>query len=100
LLIALIGNGLGPQIVGWLSDFFMGTQIAPSSRPGALTASLCRNAAEVAKLGPDQQGVCKAAYGQGLRLSMIATSLLPVPGALFFWLSSRTLSRDMVALVR
>jgi hypothetical protein len=99
LMIALIGNGLGPQIVGWLSVFFVGTEIAKAGTGGAVTASLCRNAAEVAKLVVDQQGVCKVAYGQGLRLSMITTSLLLAPAALFFWLSSRTLNKDMIAQV-
>jgi MFS family permease len=97
LIVALIGNGLGPQIVGWLSDMFMSMQIHQADLGGLLTTALCRNASEVAKLAADQQGICRTAYGEGLRSSMIATTLFFIPSALFFYLASRTLKNDMVA---
>lgn len=97
LLIALIGNGLGPQIVGWMSDMFMGLELKNAGVGGVLTPDLCRNAAEAAKLPADQQAVCAAAYGNGLRSSMVATALIYVPAALFFFLSSLTLKKDMIA---
>jgi MFS family permease len=100
LLIALIGNGLGPQIVGWLSDGFMVMRLEASGAGGVLTSALCRDAAEVARLPQDLQLVCRQAYGEGLRSSMVATVLILVPAALCFYLSSRTLERDMVAGAR
>ncbi len=98
LLIALIGNGLGPQIVGWMSDMFMGMELKSKGFGGVLTTELCRNASEVAKLAADQQAVCAAAYGEGLRSSMTATALIFMPAALFFFLSSLTLKKDMLAM--
>ena len=95
LLIGLIGNSLGAQTVGWLSDLFMGMRL--SDVDGGLTTSLCRNAAEVAKLAVEQQGICKSAYAEGLREAMMATCLLFIPAGLCFFWSSRTLKRDMVA---
>jgi hypothetical protein len=62
-----------------------------------LTDDLCRNAAEVAKLPAEQQVVCRRAYGEGLRSSMAATALIFIPAAIFFFLSSLTLKKDMVA---
>src|SRR5262249_40578662 len=97
LLIAIIGNGIGPQIVGLMSDMFMNMKLNESGLGGVLNTDLCRNAAEVAKLATDQQGICRTAYGEGLRSSMIATTLFFIPSALFFYLASRTLQKDMVA---
>jgi hypothetical protein len=97
LLVALIGNGLGPQIVGWLSDMFMSMELSQADQGGVLSSALCRNAAEVAKLTTEQQGICRMAYGEGLRSSMLATLLFFIPSALFFLLAARTLKRDLVA---
>jgi len=97
LLIALIGNGLGPLIVGGLSDMFMSMEISKHNVGGILSSELCRNAVEVAKLAADQQEICRGAYGEGLKLSMITTTLGFIPAALFFYLCSRTLHRDMIA---
>jgi MFS family permease len=99
LLIALIGNGLGPQIVGWLSDMFMSMELKEAGFGGVLTGDLCRNAKEAAKLAIEQQAACKAAYGEGLRSSMVCTALGFIPAAICFWLSSLTLKKDMVAQV-
>ena len=97
LLVALIGNGLGPQIVGWMSDMFMTMELNQAGQGGVLSGALCRNAAAVAKLAVEQQGICRMAYGEGLRSSMIATTLLFIPAGLFFYWSSRTLRKDLVA---
>lgn len=97
LIIALIGNGIGPPLTGFLSDMFMGMELKNAGAGGVLTSDLCRNAAEVAKLAPEQQTVCTAAYGNGLRSSMVVTALIYLPTALFFFLCSLTLKKDMVA---
>ncbi|HEV7689343.1 MAG TPA: MFS transporter [Hyphomonadaceae bacterium] len=97
LIIALIGNGIGPLFTGALSDMFMGIELNGGGYGGVLSLDLCRNAAEVAHLPPDQQAACAAAYGNGLRSSMVATALVFLPAALFFFLSSLTLKKDMIA---
>jgi MFS family permease len=96
LTVALIGNGLGPQIVGWLSDAFMSMQIAQAGMGDVLTNDICR-ARDLSALAEDQRAVCQSAYGEGLRLSMAATSLIFIPAGLFFIMSARTLQRDLVA---
>ena len=97
LAIALIGNGLGPQIVGWLSDMFMSMQLAALDPAGALSADICRARAAVAQLPQAQQAICQTAYGEGLRQSMAATALIFIPAGAFFLLSALTLKKDLVA---
>ena len=97
LTIALIGNGLGPQIVGWLSDMFMSSQLASLDPSGTLTNDICRAREAVAQLPEAQQAICRTAYGEGLRHSMAATALIFIPAAAFFLLSALTLKKDMVA---
>jgi MFS family permease len=99
LMIALIGNGFGPQLVGWLSDMFMNSELKQAGFGGILTGDLCRNAGAAAKLAVEQQLACKSAYGEGLRSSMVVTALIFIPAAACFWLSSLTLKKDMVAQV-
>ncbi|MBP6012320.1 MAG: MFS transporter [Alphaproteobacteria bacterium] len=97
LIVALIGNGLGPLIVGWLSDMFMAMQLSAHGMDGTLTNEMCRAKDVVAKLPEAQQAICTAAYGEGLRQSMAATALFFIPASAFFWLSSLTYRRDLVA---
>lgn len=96
LTVALIGNGLGPLIVGWMSDAFMAAQLAAHDA-GALTSAVCRSRELSAQLSEAAQEVCRAAYGEGLRLSMAATALFFIPAALCFFVSARTYLRDLVA---
>ena len=96
LLIALIGNGLGPQIVGWMSDMFMSMQIADHGMAGTLTNAICR-AKDLSHLPEAQQAICKSAYGEGLRWSMGATALIFILASAFFFLSALTLRKDFVA---
>ena len=95
-IIALIGNGLGPQIVGIMSDMFMRLQIEGAGMGDVLTNAACR-AKDLSALPIDQQEVCKLAYGEGLRQSMAAVVLFFIPAAAFYLLSSLTLKKDLVA---
>ena len=52
---------------------------------------------EVAKLAAGPAGDLRHAYAEGLRSSMVATLLLFIPAALFFFLCSLTLKKDMIA---
>ncbi|MBI1339672.1 MFS transporter [bacterium] len=95
-IVAIVGNGIGPQVVGILSDTFMHAQIQASGMGDVLTNDICR-ARDLSALGADQQAVCRAAYGEGLRQSLVAVTLIFIPAALLFLLAARTLPRDMVA---
>lgn len=97
LIVALVGNGLGPQIVGWLSDMFMRMQIDAHGLSEVLSNELCR-ARDLSALDLSQQEVCKTAYGEGLRMSMAATTLFFLPAAALFLLAGRTYRRDLVAI--
>lgn len=97
LIVALIGNGLGPQIVGWLSDMFMSMQLSAHGMDGVLTSEMCRAKDLLAQMEEAQKTICTAAYGEGLRQSMAATVLFFIPAAAFFWLSSLTYRKDLAA---
>jgi MFS family permease len=97
LMIALIGNGIGPWLVGYLSDMFMTMKLNDAGFGGVLTGDLCRNAGALANMVTEQKDMCKLAYGEGLRSSMVCVALIFIPSALCFWLSSLTLKKDMVA---
>jgi MFS family permease len=97
VLIALIGNGIGPLLTGLLSDLFMSGELAAAGLKDIVSADTCRSIEAVAGLPVDQQTACAAAYGNGLRSSMVATALIFIPSAMFFFLSSLTLRRDMIA---
>jgi MFS family permease len=97
VMIALIGNGIGPWLVGHLSDMFMSMELSKAGFGGVLSGELCLNKAAVANLVVEQQAACKIAYGEGLRSAMVCVALIFIPAALCFWLSSLTLKKDMVA---
>lgn len=97
LIIGLIGNGLGAQVVGWLSDFYMAMRLEDGGFASQLNNALCRNPAEVAQLAAELQVACKSAYGEGLRYALMSTVLLMLPSGFFFYWCSRTLKRDMLA---
>lgn len=95
-IIALIGNGAGPQIVGVMSDMFMSLQIKSSVFGDTLSSAVCR-ARDLSALTAEQKQVCAAAYGEGLRQSMSATVLFFIPAAAFYLLAALTLKKDLVA---
>jgi MFS family permease len=94
LAVALIGNGIGPQLVGWLSDVYMGMQIQASDMADVLSSAICR---DPSSLSEAQQGVCRSAYGEGLRLSMATTTLIFIPAAALFAISGLFYRKDLVA---
>ncbi|MFM8479815.1 MAG: MFS transporter, partial [Gammaproteobacteria bacterium] len=95
-IIALVGNGLGPQIVGLMSDGFMGAALEAKGVADSLSVAAC-NPKAIALLATEQQAICSAVYAEGLQNSMSLTALLMLPAAWFFYLSSRTLDREMLA---
>jgi MFS family permease len=100
-IVALIGNGAGPQFLGFMSDTFMTMHIQAQDPSGVLTHAVCLKAvtnADAAALMPTENlAVCKAAYGEGVRQAMALQAVFLAAAAAFFFLSSRTLAKDLVA---
>jgi len=101
-IVALIGNGVGPQFLGIMSDTFMGMQIKSLDASGLLTQAECLQAVTgrgdpAAPMAAENLDVCKAAYGEGLRQAMLVQTLFFIPAAALFFLASLTLKKDMVA---
>lgn len=94
VIVSLIGNGIGPPFVGAMSDMFMNGQLGALGGEG-LTAAACKAGGELAEA---QKAICAAAYSGGLRQSMAATVLFLIPAALGFYMSSRSLRRDLYSL--
>jgi predicted MFS family arabinose efflux permease len=94
ILVSIIGNGIGPWFVGFLSDLFTARELARSDAGAALTPALCRGAIDT--LGDAQRGACAAANSTGLKLAMSTTTGWFVLAAGCFMMSARTLQRDLV----
>lgn len=93
LVISIIGNGIGPLFVGWMSDFFMNSQVAEA---GLTEAFETFNPQLCAGLDPtDETGsaLCDA-YGNGLRLSMAATALFFIAAAFCYFMAGRKYLND------
>lgn len=95
-IIALVGNGLGPQLIGLLSDGFIGMALDARGFAGVLDAAAC-NPKAAAALSTPQQAACSAAYADGLRSSMMVMALFLPVAAACFWMSARHLDRDLIA---
>ncbi len=94
-IINFVGYGLGPLAVGYLSDVFAGGMLSDAN----LTLSGCKGTdAELLKaIGQAQLETCRAAGAEGLRQSLrLATTIYGIAG-LFYWWTSRTLDKDIIA---
>ncbi len=95
ILVSLIGNGIGPYFVGFMSDFFMAQQLAASELASELTPALCK--ARDAGLSELQAATCTTANSTGLKMAMSVTVCWFIVAAACFMLCARTLKRDFVA---
>ena len=95
-IVALVGNGLGPQVVGLMSDTMMTLGLEARGQAGVLQAAAC-NPKAAAALPAAQQAVCAAVYSEGLRDAMRASSAFLLVAAGCFWMSSRSLDRELLA---
>jgi hypothetical protein len=88
LVLGLVGIGLGPTIVGFLSDRFAVHAYAPylASCPGgrAPAGSL-----------PALADACRNAGATGIRQALMVMALLCVWSALHYMLAARNLRRDL-----
>ncbi|MFT3727073.1 MAG: MFS transporter [Terricaulis sp.] len=86
LVVNLIGYGLGPPLVGALSDFLAGQELTPSG----LTIEACKGIGE-------HPAACGPAMAMGLRHAMMgAVAVLAWPMVHFF-LAARTYLKDRVS---
>ena len=95
IVVSLIGNGLGPYFVGFMSDLFMNMQLASSDFGSELTSAMCR--AKDVELGEIKRTVCDEAISTGLKQAISLTVCWLFVAAGCFLMSSRTLKRDFVA---
>ena len=95
ILVSLIGNGIGPYFVGFMSDFFMNRQLGINDLSGQLTPALCQ--ARDSGLNEAQQAVCSVANSEGLKQAMSVTVCWFILAAGCFLMSARTLKRDFHA---
>ena len=95
ILVSLIGNGIGPYFVGFMSDFFMSRELAAAAVGADLTPALCN--ARDAVLSDVQVTVCDAASSAGLKKAMSLTVCWFILAAACFMACARTLKRDFVA---
>ncbi len=95
ILVSLIGNGIGPYFVGFMSDLFMSMALANSEFASELTPAVCL--AKDSGLDAARQAVCEQANTDGLKQAMGATVCWFLIAAGCFFMSARTLKRDFVA---
>ncbi len=95
ILVSLIGNGIGPYFVGFMSDFFMQQELLKLDPSTVLSPELCKSA-DYARSVVEEQ-LCREGNSTGLKLSMAATASIFVFAAACFLMCARTLQRDFVA---
>lgn len=84
-VVNLIGYGMGPPVIGALSDFLANTQLGPLG----LSTELCR--------GTDVDPRCAGGLETGLRWAMMIGVCIYLWAGLHFLISARTLRRDWEA---
>jgi len=95
ILVSLIGNGIGPYFVGFMSDFFMQQQLLMLETSTLLSPEICK-ATDLLPLIEDQ-ALCREANSTGLKYAMAATASIFILASIFFALCARTLKQDFVA---
>ena len=95
ILVSLIGNGIGPYFVGFMSDFFMQQQLLMLETSTLLSPEICK-ATDLLPLIADQ-ALCRDANSTGLKYAMAATASIFILASIFFALCARTLKQDFVA---
>lgn len=95
ILVSLIGNGLGPYFVGFMSDLFMQQQLLALDPSTWLSPEACK-AADVAR-SDAEEALCRVANSTGLKYSMAATASIFLIASACFIICARTLKQDFVA---
>jgi MFS family permease len=84
-VINLIGLGLGPLLVGFLSDAFSNARL----QEFGLSVDACRAG------GAQIVDVCRAGTGHGVRWALMVSACAGVVAFVLFWLARRTIREEM-----
>lgn len=97
-VVNLIGYGLGPLFVGFLSDALMLGQLEQAAG-SVMQATACDGSAVdlAARLGAEKAALCLEARAAGLQQAILVTVSLYALGGLLYLLCCKTLQRDLVA---
>jgi predicted MFS family arabinose efflux permease len=87
LVLGLVGVGLGPTVVGMLSDFFAQKAFAVGD-----FKAMCPGGQA---LDPAMANACSAASAAGIKHAVMAVALVCIWAALHFVLASRNLGKDL-----
>ena len=90
LVLGLVGVGLGPTLVGFLSDFF-------AQRAFTLGGfkAMCPGGVGLVSGGPSLADACKVASATGVRHAVMAVALVCIWAALHFLLAAKHLRKDL-----
>lgn len=88
-VLGLVGAGMGPTVLGFLSDFFAGRAFA-----GADFIASCPGGRSAPGASPAMETACRAASTQGLREALMSVQVLFLWAAVHYLLAARTLVRD------
>lgn len=91
-VVNIIGLGFGPTTVGLLSDMFAAGHFATIAPAGSEFAAFCAKTAATAG-----DAVCAAAQAEGIRWSLLTSTLVGLVGIACFWMASRTIREDLAA---
>jgi len=94
-IVNLIGYGLGPPFIGFVSEILFSMQ-ANAEGFAELARASCKGEA-LAALGTSQQAFCNTADAEALQTSLIITAALYALPGLFFLMTMKTLQKDLVA---
>jgi predicted MFS family arabinose efflux permease len=89
-VIGLVGIGLGPTLVGFLSDEYA----RHAFTLGSYTA-VCPKGLPPPGAAANILAACREASAIGIRNSLMTAALIPLWGAVHYFLASRTLRRDL-----
>lgn len=94
-VLNLLGYGLGPLFIGWLSDAIFAWQVADMGA-ASLTRAACEGAGRTS-LDAAMAQVCAVAHPQSLQRAMLITAAMYAVSGMLFLLTARTLKSDLVA---
>ncbi len=93
LVIGLVGIGLGPTLVGFLSDMY-----ATHAFTLGTYAAMCPKGLPPAGAAADLATACQVASATGIRYALMTTALIPLWGAVHYLLAASTLRKDIDTL--
>ena len=94
ILVSLIGNGIGPYFVGFMSDFFMQRELLLLNPATLLSPEACKTTDMVRSVTNDE--LCRNANSEGLKFAMAVTASIFLIASACFLMCARTLQQDFV----